>query len=86
MMWWQKDREVIWDCLLPVLFRRLGKVLHHYVPYIASGAYVKDLPCTQVQKRDSLLISQWLREMLSQQFRRDLPECPNMNIASQLSA
>ena len=75
---WKYDQVTIWDCLLAALLRRLSTVFHHYVRYIASTRYLKELPETRDAKRDSLLICQWLRELLAQKSRRDLPECPSI--------
>ena len=71
---WKLNEEVFWRGLLPALMQRLCKVLLHYGRYIASADF-KALPAHQEKKRDSLLICQWLRELLTQSSRRDLPEC-----------
>ena len=71
---WKLNEEVFWRGLLPALMQRLCKVLRHYGRYIASADF-KSLPVHQEKKRYSLLICQWLRELLTQSSRRDLPEC-----------
>ena len=77
---WKLNTEIIWDFLLPQFLRKLCKVMHHYAPWIASEDDLVCLPQCQVQKRDSILLCQWLREMLASHTRRDLPECLAMQL------
>ena len=75
-MAWKQDPQRIWDGLLHSVLRKLSKVLDHYARYVACERYLQNLPKHGKQKSDSLMLCQWLRQLLRQDQRRDLPACP----------